>query len=114
MIRRLASASTRRRGQTVGVRLELWKWKGQLVPQIGPLCQTVLDAQTPAYDVYLAIMSNRFGTPTETHGSGTDQEFRDAVGRWGKAGRRGFSSTSTTRLRSPQSPPTSSRQLHLC
>jgi formylglycine-generating enzyme required for sulfatase activity len=71
-------------GQTHSVRLELWKWECQVVPQIGPPPQAVVDAQTPAYDVYLGIMSSRFGTPTPTHGSGTEKELRDAVKRRGK------------------------------
>lgn len=74
-------------GQTHGVRLELWKWEWQVVPQIGPRPQAVVDAQTQAYDLYLGIMSSRFGTPTDTHGSGTEKEFRDAAKRWGKVGR---------------------------
>jgi len=74
-------------GKTHGVRLELVRWERQVVPQIGPRPQAVVDAQTQAYDVYLGIMSGRFGTPTDTHGSGTEQEFREAVERWGKVGR---------------------------
>ncbi len=74
-------------GQTHGVRLELWKWERNVVPRIGPPPQAVVDAQTPAYDVYLGIMSSRFGTPTDTHGSGTEKELRDAAQRWGKVGK---------------------------
>jgi hypothetical protein len=74
-------------GKTHGVRLELVRWERTVVPQIGPRPQAVVDAQTQAYDVYLGIMSSRFGTPTDTHGSGTEQELREAVARWGKVGR---------------------------
>lgn len=73
-------------GQASGVRLELVKWETSVVPRIGPPPQDVVDAQTPQYDIYLGIMSSRFGTPTDKHGSGTEQEFRDAVARWGKVG----------------------------
>jgi hypothetical protein len=73
-------------GEAHGVRLELWQWERNVVPQLGPPAQTVVDAQTLPYDIYLGIMSGRFGTPTETHGSGTEKEFRDAVKRWGDVG----------------------------
>jgi hypothetical protein len=73
-------------GKQRGVRLEAWKWENQAVPQIGPPPQTVVDAQLPAYDIYLGIMASRFGTPTEGYGSGTEKEFRDALERWGEKG----------------------------
>jgi hypothetical protein len=46
----------------------------------------VVDDQTPAYGIYLGIMSKRFGTPSGPYGSGTEKEFRDALERWGKTG----------------------------
>jgi len=69
-------------GHERGVRLELWKWESDVVPQIGPKPQTVVDEQTPTYDIYLRIMSTRFGTPTDDYGSGTEKEFRDALEKW--------------------------------
>jgi hypothetical protein len=56
-----------------GVRFELHRWESDVVPQIGPGAQAVVTAQTPNYDVYLGIMWGRFGTPTRTHGSGTEE-----------------------------------------
>jgi hypothetical protein len=73
-------------GKRRGVRLEAWKWEDQVVPQIGPSPQAVVDAQLPTYDIYLGIMASRFGTPTERYGSGTEKEFRDALARWGEEG----------------------------
>jgi hypothetical protein len=73
-------------GQAHGFRLELFKWEENVVPQIGPKPQQVVDSQTPLYDIYLGIMSTRFGTPTGRYGSGTEKEFRDALGHWQKAG----------------------------
>jgi formylglycine-generating enzyme required for sulfatase activity len=73
-------------GRQSGVRLEAWKWEDQVVPQIGPPPQTVVDSQLPTYDIYLGIMASRFGTPTEQYGSGTEKEFRDALARWGDKG----------------------------
>jgi hypothetical protein len=73
-------------GRQSGVRLEVWKWEDQVVPQIGRPPQTVVDTQLPTYDIYLGIMASRFGTPTEQYGSGTEKEFRDALARWGEEG----------------------------
>ena len=66
-------------GQTRGVRLELFRWEQDVVPRIGPPPQQVVDDQTPAYDIYIGIMSTRFDTPTGRHGSGTEKEFKDAL-----------------------------------
>ncbi len=68
------------------IRFELWKWERHAAPRIGPPPQKTVDDQTPPYDIYLGIMSARFGTPTEEHGSGTEKEFRDAVKSWGSQG----------------------------
>ena len=46
----------------------------------------MIDAQTPAYDIYLGILAHRFGTTTGRYGSGTEKEFRDALKRWGATG----------------------------
>lgn len=73
-------------GRQKGVRLETWKWEDEVIPQIGPSPQAVVDAQTPTYGIYLGIMSSRFGTPTEGYGSGTEKEFRDALDRWSEQG----------------------------
>lgn len=73
-------------GQWRGVRLVLWKWEQDVVPRIGPRPQDVVDAQTPPYDIYLGILSTRFGTPTGHYGSGTEKEFKDALKKWKTAG----------------------------
>ena len=73
-------------GQRSGARLELFKWENSVAPQIGPGPQQVVDRQTPHCDVYLGIMSTRFGTPTKSYGSGTEAEFRDAVKNWSEVG----------------------------
>src|SRR5688572_4331016 len=61
-----------------GPRLKLFKWEVDVVPQIGRPPQTVVDDQTPLYDIYLGIMSSRFGGDG-TRESGTEVEFRKAV-----------------------------------
>ena len=74
-------------GQERSLRLETWKWEQNSVPTIGPPPQAGIDAQTPDYDIYLGIMWTRFGTPTEGYGSGTEQEFEDALAKWKQLGR---------------------------
>ncbi len=65
-------------GQRLGVRLETVTWE-RMVPKIGNRsAQKEIDAQTPEYDVFVGIMSSRFGTPTGRYGSGTEHEFEAA------------------------------------
>ncbi|MDA1051675.1 MAG: SUMF1/EgtB/PvdO family nonheme iron enzyme [Planctomycetota bacterium] len=59
--------------------LRPWKWEDDVVPQLGSGPQPVVDSQTPDCEIYLGIMSGRFGTPTGEFGSGTEKEFRDAI-----------------------------------
>ena len=59
-----------------------------VVPQIGPRPQDVVDAQTSVDTTCTwAILSTRFGTPTGHYGSGTEKEFKDALKKWRAAGK---------------------------
>ena len=60
-------------GQGRQVRLELFRWEDNVTTKIGPKPQKVVDSQTPAYDIYVGIMSTRFGTPAGRYGSGTER-----------------------------------------
>ena len=53
-------------------RLEAWKWETHAAPQMGPTAQEVIDWQTPPFEIYLGLMSARFGTATDKFGSGTE------------------------------------------
>lgn len=68
-----------------GLYLQTFKWEDDVVPRIGPPPQTVVDEQTPLCDIYLGIMSSRFGGHG-TRESGTEQEFRQALKRFGGTG----------------------------
>ncbi len=74
-------------GEKMGIRLEVVKWESNVVPQIGPPPQHVVDDQTPEYGIYLGIIAKRFGTPTDGFGSGTEAEFRDALERFYNVGK---------------------------
>lgn len=82
----VVSGINRTDGEAQSVRLETFRWEKNVVPRIGPRPQKVVDHQTLSYDIYLGILSKRFGTPTDGYGSGTENEFRDAYRRWGKTG----------------------------
>ena len=75
----------RSEGDRAGILLRLFKWEDDVVPRIGPPPQAVVDAQTPLCDVYLGIMSSRFGGDG-TRESGTEVEFRRALQRFGEEG----------------------------
>ncbi len=82
----LVDSINRTDGRAGGFRLELFCWEDDVTPQIGPKPQQVVDQQTPVYDIYVGIMSTRFGTPAGRYGSGTEKEFKDALKTWKKAG----------------------------
>ena len=76
----------RTQGQDFGLRLETFRYEKDVVPQIGPDAQRVVDAQTPSCDIYLGIMAHRMGTPTGDYESGTEKEFNDVLNQWGSKG----------------------------
>lgn len=65
-------------GERTGRTLRLFKWEADVVPRIGMAPQGVVDDQTPLCDIYLGIMSSRFGGD-ETRESGTKAEFDQAL-----------------------------------
>lgn len=74
-------------GERCGVVLRSIRWERDVVPHVGPPPQTVVDQQTPPYDICLGIMASRFGTPTDGYGSGTEKEFQDALRQWAERDR---------------------------
>jgi formylglycine-generating enzyme required for sulfatase activity len=66
--------------------LRTFAWEKDVVPRIGPPPGGVIDEQTPMCDIYVGIMSGRFGGD-DTRGSGTEQEFREALARFGDLGK---------------------------
>lgn len=86
VMKELVEGINRSDGQAGGFRLELFRWEDDVVPQLGPKPQQVVDSQTPVYDIYVGIMSSRFGTPSGRYGSGTEKEYKDALKNWKSAG----------------------------
>jgi hypothetical protein len=58
-----------------------------MAPQIGPRPQQVINDQIGEYDLFVGMMWNRFGTPTDVAASGTEEEFLGAVYSWRAVGR---------------------------
>jgi|GEM_PF-4847722 len=60
-----------------------------MAPQIGPGPQPVITKQLKQnpIDLFVGIMWNRFGTPTPKAGSGTEQEFQEALSMWRDQGK---------------------------
>ncbi|MBU0754223.1 MAG: NACHT domain-containing protein, partial [Planctomycetes bacterium] len=72
----VAASINRTDGQSLGFVMELFKWEERVIPKIGPDPQQVVDDQTLTYDIYLGIMSTRYG------GGGTIKEFQAALKKW--------------------------------
>lgn len=71
----------------LGIRLETFMWENDVLQDIGKNPQDIIDPFIKAsqYDVFIGIMKNRFGTPTQKFGSGTEHEFKDALLRKNKS-----------------------------
>lgn len=68
-----------------GIQLELVRWETDVHPDAGTDPQGVINAQIgDDYDIFVGILSKRFGTPTPRAESGTDEEFRNANNKYKK------------------------------
>jgi len=68
--------------QSHGVVLNVLNW-ADLLPGVGSEGQDVINSQVDGtYDIYLGILGARFGDPTRTAGSGTEEEFDHAYQRY--------------------------------
>ncbi|MBE1291378.1 MAG: DUF4062 domain-containing protein [Rhodobacteraceae bacterium] len=69
-------------GRNLGLRLRPLKWENDVVPVLGRSPQEIIDEDIgDQYDIFLGIMSTRFGTPTKSAASGTQHEFEKAYSR---------------------------------
>jgi len=69
-------------GRMEGFNLEPLLWETDSYPALGIDAQDVINRQLADYDIFLGIMSTRFGSPTHRGGSGTEEEFDRALGRY--------------------------------
>lgn len=78
---KIADELNKNMSQVLGRRLEIVGWE-EVVPSISKYAQNVINEQIGEYDIFLGILSIRFGTPTPTAGSGTEEEFNLAYDRY--------------------------------
>ena len=68
--------------QTLGkercLRIESKMWEKDTYPSIGSYPQEVINNQIGTYDIFVGIMSTKFGSPTNNAESGTEEEFNRA------------------------------------
>lgn len=74
-----AIESLSRQYERRGIRLVPWLWEDQAVSEIGGSAQEIITSQLGPYDIYIGMMGARFGSPTGNYGSGTEEEFYEAV-----------------------------------
>jgi hypothetical protein len=70
-------------GQEKNIILELVRWETNVAPDMGR-AQAIINRQVGPYDIFIGIMWKRFGTPTGTADSGTQEEFDTAFECWKK------------------------------
>ena len=65
----------------LGRRVEIVGWE-DVTPSISSYAQNVINEQVGDYDIFIGILSIRFGTATPKAGSGTEEEFNLAYDRY--------------------------------
>ena len=64
------------------MRLDLVRWETHALPGIGTDPQDVINNEIPGdMDIFIGLMWGKFGTPTSRAGSGTEEEFENALAR---------------------------------
>jgi hypothetical protein len=70
-------------GAPLGYELELWRYEEQAYPSANKP-QELINAIAKPYQIFIGIMWKRFGTPTLTAESGTEEEYNIAYEAWQK------------------------------
>lgn len=70
-------------GSSLGYELELWKYEDNAYPS-AQRPQDLINTVAKPYQIFIGIMWKRFGTPTSTAGSGTEEEYNKAYAEWQK------------------------------
>jgi hypothetical protein len=86
LVPQLAEELNRGVAADAGYILEVVRWETHATPDMGRPQQLILN-QIGEYDIFIGIMWTRFGTPTGIAGSGTEEEFNNALASWSKKGR---------------------------
>lgn len=70
-------------GAPLGYQLELWQYEKNAYPS-ADRPQALINSIVKPYQVFIGVMWKRFGTPTATAGSGTEEEYNIAYEAWQK------------------------------
>lgn len=70
--------------KTHALTLRLLSWPDSFRPAVSSDPQAAINEQLPNYDIYIGIIGSRFGSPTPRSGSGTQEEFEEALSRYRK------------------------------
>ena len=68
-------------GAPFNYQLKLWQYENEARPS-AQKPQDLINSILPAYQIFIGIMWKRFGTPTPTAGSGTEEEYNNAYKAW--------------------------------
>lgn len=67
------------------IALELVRGETHAIPNAGKDAQSIINEDIgDNYDIFIGVLGNRFGTPTPRYGSGTEEEFNNALSRYKK------------------------------
>lgn len=70
-------------GDKNNIVIELKKWETHAAPGIShKYTQEIINEDIGNYDIFIGLLWKKFGTPTENAGSGTEEEFLIAYGRF--------------------------------
>ena len=84
-LRVIVEEVSRRSEKTRAVTLRVVSWPDNIRPGVNADPQSEIGHQIGSdYDIYIGILGSRFGTPTAHSGSGTEQEFEEALARFQK------------------------------
>jgi hypothetical protein len=62
-----------------GITLEPWLWEEDATSEFDGAAQESIASQLGDYDFYVGLMGSGFGSATTRYGSGTEEEFNDAL-----------------------------------
>ncbi|WP_245749226.1 DUF4062 domain-containing protein [Jannaschia pohangensis] len=79
IVKQVCSEVSRDIGVRAGFRLEPILWESHTYPGMAERSQQVITDQVGDYDIYLGVMGQYFGSDTGLYGSGTEEEFEDAI-----------------------------------
>jgi len=81
IVREVIDHVNRDHGDQEGYLLVPIMWETDASPGVGSDSQDVINQQLANYDIFIGLLSARFGTPTNRANSGTEEEFGNAFER---------------------------------